>query len=182
MLRTGTDVRPPFEPCGSPLACTPGATLGYPKVARNLEQVAENGAKDLQERRLRLLGVVLAAGALLGCRGSGPSGPALRADERALVEVYVRIAQIESMRSDQPDSVGPAFDRLAATYDSTAVERALAELEAEPTRWQFVFDAIAQRLHQIEESTGAERLPGAVPRPDVSAPEPARSPSKPRIP
>ena len=131
---------------------------------------------------MRLLVVVLAAAALLGCRGPGPSGPALRADERALVDVYVQIAQLESMRSDQPDSLAPALDRLATTYDSTAVQRALAQLEAEPTRWQFVFDAIAQRLHQLEESTGAERVPGALPPPDVSAPEPARSPSKPRIP
>ena len=117
----------------------------------------------------------------LACRGAGPSGPpALGADERTLVDLYVRICQIESRRADEPDSVGPALDRLRAGADSAAVQRALAHLEAEPVRWQYVFDAIAQRLQELEESTGQPPLPA--PDDGVSAPERARSPSKPRIP
>lgn len=125
----------------------------------------------------------VAATAILACRGPGPSGPALRPDERALVEVYVRITQIEALRGDQPDSVGPALDRLAATYDSTAVQHALARLEDDPSRWQFVFDAIAQRLHQLEESpTPQGGIPRTISPQDFNAPAPARGPSKPRIP
>jgi hypothetical protein len=127
---------------------------------------------------LRLLaGVVSVA---LACRGAGPSGPpALRADERILVDLYVRISQIESRRADEPDSVGPALDRLRVSADSAAVGRALAQLEAEPVRWQYVFDAIAQRLQELEEDSG---LPHPSAPDDLSAPERARSPSKPRIP
>lgn len=117
----------------------------------------------------------------LACRGAGPSGPpALGADERTLVDLYVRISQIESRRADEPDSVGPALDRLRVGADSAAVQRALARLEAEPVRWQYVFDAIAQRLQELEEDSGLARP--AAPEDGVSAPERARSPSKPRIP
>jgi hypothetical protein len=140
-----------------------------------------NGVKRLQRRRLRLLAV--AAGLALACRATGPSGPALRADERALVDVYVRITQIEALRGDQPDSVGPALDRLAASYDSTAVQRALALLETDPTRWQLVFDAIPTRLHELEEDPHLRGgLPPSIAPESFNAPGPAKGPSKPRIP
>jgi hypothetical protein len=142
--------------------------------------MAGKGAKHLRAFRLRWL--AMAAAGLLACRGPSPSGPALRPHERALVDVYVRISQIEALRADEPDSVNPALDRLAASYDSVAVGRALAELEADPTRWQFVFDAISQRLHELEESPAGGGLPRVQPPPELSAPGPARNPSKPRIP
>jgi hypothetical protein len=135
----------------------------------------------LQKRRLRLLAV--AAGVCLACHSGGPSGPSLRADERALVDVYVRISQIEAMRGDSPDSVGPALDRLAASYDSTAVQNALARLEHDPTRWQLVFDAITSRLHELEENPNLRGgLPPSAAPPSLSAPAPATGPSRPRIP
>ncbi len=129
---------------------------------------------------MRLLAAT--AGVLLGCRGPGPTGSPLRPDEQALVDVYVRITLIESMRADAPDSVGPALDRLAASYDSTAVRRALAELDADPSRWQMVFDAIAQRLHAMEENPARGAGSRPAPGEPLNAPGPARSPSRPRIP
>jgi hypothetical protein len=128
---------------------------------------------------LRLL--VAAVAGLLACRGPDPAQPALRGDEQLLVDLYVRIAEIESRRSAEPDSVGPALDRLAASADSVAVRRALSALERDPARWQQVFDAIVQRLQALEEDAGAGRT-GRPPAGEISDPGPAGSPSKPRIP
>jgi len=101
----------------------------------------------------RLLAIAwLFLGVLPGCRGSTPANPPLRPQELALVDLYVRITQIEARRSTVPDSVVPALDQLAATQDSTLVRDALAALQREPERWEYVWDAIHKRLRESEES------------------------------
>jgi hypothetical protein len=88
----------------------------------------------------------------LSCQGTPPAAPPLTDDEQVLVDLYVRVAVLDSWRADAPDSVGPALDRLGAGADSAAVRRALAALRSEPRRWEWVLDAIVQRLHALEES------------------------------
>jgi hypothetical protein len=118
----------------------------------------------LKLRRLSFsLGVV--AGIACGCRSSDPSSPTLTPAEAALVDVYVRIARVEAMRADTPDSVGPALDRLARVQDSTAVQEALDGLRAQPQRWEYVYDQIVKRLQAIEASPGGEAF-----RPDAPVP------------
>jgi hypothetical protein len=87
-----------------------------------------------------------------GCRAATPTPPPLRADERAFVELYVQIARIEARRADAPDSVSAELDRLRAHTDTTATNAVLARLTAEPERWETIWDAIAKRLHEVEEN------------------------------
>lgn len=103
---------------------------------------------------------------LSGCEPSTPSGPALRPEEETLVDLYVQITRIEALRADQPDSVGPALDRLSQRYDSLAVRQALAGLRAEPERWEYVYGEIARRLQAVEESPNPKAVQpdNAVPR------------------
>lgn len=101
-------------------------------------------------RRLSLLmGIFLL---VPSCRSSPPAAPPLSADEQALVDLYVRITVLDAWRADAPDSVGPALDRLSAAADSAAVRRALLALRSEPHRWEWVLDAIVERLRELEES------------------------------
>ena len=90
---------------------------------------------------------------LLACAQPGPAQPHLTRDERTLVDLYVRSTVLEQVPASAPDSSAAGFGRLARAYDSTAVQRALAALAADPARWEGVYAAIAQRLHDLEEST-----------------------------
>jgi hypothetical protein len=112
------------------------------------------------------LSTVILPALLAGCGRSGPSSPALRPAETALVDLYVQIARVESMRADVPDSVGPTLDRLARSHDSTAVRTALEGLEKEPERWEYVYDEIVRRLQELEEAPDPRLAPStpAVPR------------------
>ncbi len=123
----------------------------------------------MSARRLTLVFGIL-AGLLGGCGKSGPSGPALRPEEEVLVDLYVRIARIEAMRADAPDSVGPALDRLAHSRDSVMVRAALEGLRNEPERWELVYSEIVQRLQAAEESTVPLVQPPGPAVPRVNAP------------
>jgi hypothetical protein len=114
-------------------------------------------------------------GALAGCSRS-PSQPDLTQDERRLVDLYVRLTVLESLRQDAPDSSEAGFRRLAQSYDSTAVRRRLDALSTDPRRWQVVYDAIARRLRELEEHPD----PGAARR-QVLGDEPVRG-ARPRLP
>jgi hypothetical protein len=133
----------------------------------------------------RTMGVV-AILALAGACGSSGRESVLSADERALVDTYVRIIVLDAWRSDAPDSVGPALDRLAHTYDSTAVRAALRGLEVRPDRWQHVYEAIADRLHALEREVTPEGALRALERGEItsadSAAGPATHPATPRSP
>ncbi len=137
------------------------------------------GVKPLFVRRLTLVLSVWIA--VAGCGPGSESGPSLTPQERALVDAYVRISVLEAWRADEPDSVGPALDRLAASYDSTAVRAALAGLDADPERWETVFDTIAKRLHELEKEpsprVALRHLDGA-----LNHAGPAKNPEPPRTP
>src|SRR5262245_36445418 len=131
------------------------------------------------------MGVVAILALACACGSSGRDST-LSANERALVDTYVRLIVLDAWRTDAPDSVGPALDRLAQTYDSTAVRAAMRELEARPDRWQFIYEAIADRLHGLEREItpeGALRAieSGAIISPDSVAARATR-PATPRIP
>lgn len=101
--------------------------------------------------------------ALLACEPTGSIVP-LRQDEKVLVDAYVRLAVLENRRGDAvPESVDVAFDRLAQRLDSTAVQRAIAGLETDPRRWEYVYDAIVREFQRLENSPAPPSL--ANPRP-----------------
>jgi hypothetical protein len=101
--------------------------------------------------------VVLWLAVFPGCRGGKSSHPPLRPQERALVDLYVRITAAEGGRAVLPESVGTALDRIASTADTTAVRAALRGLEGEPERWEYVWDAIHERLIELEEKPQPEK-------------------------
>lgn len=105
-------------------------------------------------RRSRLILLLLCA---TSCRSAAPPPTPLSPPELALVQVYMRISWIESLRTSAPDSVGPALDRVRQSYDSLAVRAALAGLETAPERWALVYEEIARRLQAIEESSDPRR-------------------------
>jgi len=85
------------------------------------------------------------------------------------VDTYVRLTVLENRRGDAvPESVQAAFDRLARGLDSTAVRRAIAGLEADPSRWESVFDAIVREFERLENSPTPPSLTD--PRPGAAAP------------
>jgi hypothetical protein len=131
------------------------------------------------------MGVVAILALACACGSSGRDS-ALSADERALVDTYVRIIVLDALRTDAPDSVGPGLDRLAATYDSTAVRAAMRELEIRPDRWQYIYEAIADRLHALEREITPEGALRALERGEItsadSAAGPATRPATPRSP
>lgn len=126
---------------------------------------------------MKRLALALLLGTAIGVAGCdrGPQPAArLRAEERLLVDLYVDITRAEALRSDLPDSAGPALDRLSAGADTVAVRRALDGLQKDPSRWALVYDEITQRLRAIEESTDPRaREPGS--------PAPAPAPAVPRV-
>ena len=85
-----------------------------------------------------------------GCSRQTPPAPELDADERALADTYVRLAVLEALHAQSPDSVEAVLNHLGATLDTTAVHRALGSLAAEPLRWQMVYEAISRRLADLE--------------------------------
>jgi hypothetical protein len=133
----------------------------------------------------RTMGVVAILALACACDSSGRDS-ALSADERALVDTYVRIVVLDAWRTDAPDSVGPALDRLAQTHDSTAVRAALRGLEARPDRWEHIYAAIADRLHVLEREVTPEGAWRALLRGEItsadSAAAPATRPAAPRSP
>jgi hypothetical protein len=108
-----------------------------------------------------------------GCEPSPQEMPPLRADEKVLVDAYVRISVLENCRGEAvPESVHAAFDRVARDLDSTAVRRALDGLAREPRRWEPVFDAIVQEFQRLENSPTPPSLRD--PRPGVPQPRASR--------
>ena len=99
----------------------------------------------------RLSMVAGAALAIAACCGPGPSAPRLDGDERRLVDLYVRIAVLERLHAEKPDSAEAGFERLGRSFDSTAVRSTLDKLGADPVRWERVYEAIAKRLKELEE-------------------------------
>ncbi len=80
------------------------------------------------------------------------------------MDTYVRLTVLEQRRGEAvPESVNAAFDRLAQSLDSTIVQRALEGLEADPRRWEFIYDAIVREFQRIDNSTTPPSLtdPGA---------------------
>ena len=68
------------------------------------------------------------------------------------MSVYVRLTLLEKLHSENPDSAEAGFRRLSASYDSTAVRRALVHLERDPLRWEGIYEAISRELVRRQES------------------------------
>lgn len=106
------------------------------------------------------------------CSRQAPPASELAPDERSLVDAYVRLALLQMLRSESPDSAAGLRQQLAATLDTTAVRRAMSSLSQDPLRWEVVYDSIAKRLVQLEDdpklwwkAARGESLPASAPGP-----------------
>jgi hypothetical protein len=102
-----------------------------------------------------------------------PAAP-LNAEERLLVDAYVRLSLLEALRVETPDSVESVLDSLSAAWDSTRMVERIQMQQAQPYRWEKIYTAITAELNQLE------RYPDnywkAVRRPELHAPMPSIAP------
>jgi hypothetical protein len=92
--------------------------------------------------------ILMAAFTYTGCSrpeqpGSGDYGT-LTPDERYIVELYMKINDLEQNLHDNPVDSLKKWEELSAGIDSSRVHKALEELEKDPERWNAVFSRISE--------------------------------------
>ncbi len=66
----------------------------------------------------------------------------LTPDERYLVQLYLKINDLEENLQDNPADSAIKWDELKASVDTARVRKTLAELEKDPKRWLGVYTRI----------------------------------------
>ena len=120
--------------------------------------------------RLQLALVLLLVPAL-SCAPEAPVEVPLDADERQLVDAYIRLSILEALRPDYPDSVEAVLDSLATAWDSTDVLARIDAMRDDPFRWERVYTTISEELTELQRSP--DNYWKEVHRPELHAPEPA---------
>ncbi len=99
-------------------------------------------------RALALAASLLAAATLLvaGCEKPDTVGTQkarnLTPDERYLVQLYLKINDLETNLQDNPADSARKWDEFKASVDTARVKRTIAELEKDPKRWFGVYTRI----------------------------------------
>lgn len=99
---------------------------------------------------------MLVAAALLaaGCEKpdtiSSEKARDLTPDERYLVQLYLKINDLEKNLQDNPADSARKWDDLKASVDTLRVQRTIAELEKDPTRWLGVYTRINDLMFDSE--------------------------------
>jgi len=87
---------------------------------------------------------------LTGCQQRNPveqeKSKTLTANERYLVELYMKITEIEENLQDNPESLAKKRDELKQEIDVERVRKVLLELERNPRRWLVVYNRINELL------------------------------------
>ena len=104
----------------------------------------------LRSKKLALVltASMLAAAALLaaGCEKPDRVGTEkardLTPDERYLVQLYLKINDLEENLQDNPADSARKWDELKTSVDTARVRRTIAVLEEDPTRWLGVYTRI----------------------------------------
>ena len=90
--------------------------------------------------------VLLAAAFAAGCDKpdtiSSEKARDLTPDERYLVQLYLKINDLEKNLQDNPADSARKWDELKASVDTARVNRTIAELEKDPERWLGVYTRI----------------------------------------
>ena len=99
-------------------------------------------------RVLALAATVLAAATLLvaGCDDPGTvdseKARNLTPDERYLIQLYLKINDLEKNLQDNPADSARKWDELKASVDTARVRSTIAELKNDPKRWLGVYKRI----------------------------------------
>jgi hypothetical protein len=99
-------------------------------------------------RGLALVAALLAAAALLVAGCDKPStvdsekARNLTPDERYLIQLYLKINDLEKNLQDNPADSARKWDELKASVDTARVRLTIAELEKDPKKWLGVYKRI----------------------------------------
>jgi hypothetical protein len=106
-----------------------------------------------KKRALALAASMLVAAALVASAGcekprsvSSEKARNLTPDERYLVQLYLKINDLEKNLQDNPADSARKWDDLKASVDTARVRAAIAELENDPKRWLGVYQRINDRM------------------------------------
>ena len=70
----------------------------------------------------------------------------LTADERYIVELYMKITEVEENLQDNPEERDKKYEELRQEIDPERVRRILLEMEKDPERWLTVYSRINKLL------------------------------------
>lgn len=102
----------------------------------------------VDKRTLALAASLLAAAVLLvaGCDKpdtiNTEKARDLTPDERYLVQLYLKINDLEANHQDNPADSTRKWDEFKASIDTARVKHSIAELEKDPKRWLGVYTRI----------------------------------------
>jgi hypothetical protein len=71
-------------------------------------------------------------------------------DERYIVELFMKINEIEENLQDNPAEREEKYERLREAFDEERVRRILLELKQDPERWLTVYNRINELLMRRE--------------------------------
>jgi hypothetical protein len=101
-------------------------------------------------RLYQVLLPVLAAALVASCHNPDPikdkKGRTLTPDERYIVELYMKISEIEENLQDNPEEREKKLRDLGTEFDTERVRSILLELRNDPERWLTVYSRINELL------------------------------------
>lgn len=101
-----------------------------------------------------LLAVMLTLSFLPACQSRDPikqqKERSLSPDERYLVELYMKITEIEENLQDNPETLEEKRAELREEIDLERIRRILLELEQDPERWLAVYNRIFELQQRSE--------------------------------
>jgi hypothetical protein len=74
----------------------------------------------------------------------------LTEDERYIVQLYMKITEIEENLQDNPDARDEKYGELRREFDPARIRRILLELEQNPDRWLAIYGRINELLERRE--------------------------------
>ena len=101
-----------------------------------------------------ILALMLALSSIPGCQGRDAveqqKDRPLSPDERYLVELYMKITEIEENLQDNPEALEEKRAELREEIDLERIRRVLLELEQDPERWLAVYN----RIFELQQRSG----------------------------
>lgn len=77
----------------------------------------------------------------------------LTADERYIVELYMKITEVKENLQDNPEERDKKYEELRQEIDTERVRKILLELEKDPERWLTVYTRINELLMRRNSSS-----------------------------
>jgi hypothetical protein len=116
------------------------------KVVNNTRRIVGSFAHPRLPAAVLVLAAMLALCSLPSCQSRDPveqqKNRPLTPDERYLVELYMKITEIEENLQDNPEALEQKRMELREEIDLERIRRVLLELEEDPERWLTVYNRI----------------------------------------